>query len=59
MDSSPADLSLFFIKKFDHFLPMIFNNRASIVEDQYHVSIDDRLVTLTIFEWLKLLYPVH
>jgi hypothetical protein len=28
MDSFSADLSWVFIKKFDHFLPMNFNNRA-------------------------------
>lgn len=36
MDSSSADLSLVFIKKFDHFLPMLFNNRALIYRMFFH-----------------------
>ena len=36
MDSSPADLSLVFIKKFDHFLPTLFHNRALIYSIFFH-----------------------
>ena len=32
MDSYLENLSLVFIKKFDHFLPMLLNNRARLLK---------------------------
>ena len=43
MDSSSADLSLGFIKKFDHFLPTVLHKRARL---RYNISTQyDKLMT--------------